>query len=164
MAVDMFLEIDTIKGESTDSDFKTKNAMDLQSWSWGMSNAGSGHVGGGSGSGKANVNDLSFTKQVDQASTPLMLAVMQGSHFAKATLSQRKASGGKKPALFLAITMEHVFVTSYHTGAHGDGGSGMIESLSLNFSKFKVEYFAQKADGSKGATFPMSFDIKEQQV
>ena len=69
MAVDMFIKIDGIKGESADD--KHKEEIDVLSWSWGMSQSGSAHMGGGAGAGKVNVNDLSFTKYIDVASPDL---------------------------------------------------------------------------------------------
>ena len=53
MAVDMFLKIDDIKGESKDS--KHKGEIDVLSWSWGMSPDRHDAHGGGGGAGKANV-------------------------------------------------------------------------------------------------------------
>ena len=47
MAVDMFLDMDGIKGESIDS--KHKDTIDVLSWSWGMSQTGTTHLGGGEG-------------------------------------------------------------------------------------------------------------------
>jgi type VI secretion system secreted protein Hcp len=47
MAVDMFIKIGDLKGESQDQ--KHKDEIDLLSWSWGISNNGSAHTGGGSG-------------------------------------------------------------------------------------------------------------------
>ena len=47
MAVDMFIKIDKIDGESKDA--KHKNEIDVLSWSWGASQSGSFHVGGGGG-------------------------------------------------------------------------------------------------------------------
>ena len=49
MAVDMFLKMDGIKGESVDD--KHKDEIDVLSWSWGMSQSGSAHMGGGAGAG-----------------------------------------------------------------------------------------------------------------
>ena len=66
MAVDMFMKIDTIDGESKDK--KHTKEIDVLSWSWGLSNSGSAHTGGGAGAGKVNGQDLSFTKYVDSAS------------------------------------------------------------------------------------------------
>ena len=41
MAVDMFIKIADIKGESGDS--KHKGSIDVLAWSWGMSQSGSSH-------------------------------------------------------------------------------------------------------------------------
>jgi len=53
MAVDMFIKIGALKGESRDK--VHKDEIDVLAWSWGMSNSGSAHVGGGAGAGKVNV-------------------------------------------------------------------------------------------------------------
>lgn len=84
MAVDMFMIVDGIKGESKDK--AHKEAIDVIAWSWGLSNSGSFHTGGGGGSGKVNVNDLSFTKYVDKASADLQLACCNGKHLKSAKL------------------------------------------------------------------------------
>ena len=47
MAVDYFLKIDGIVGESKDS--KHRGEIDLMSWSWGASQTGSSSAGGGEG-------------------------------------------------------------------------------------------------------------------
>ena len=47
MAMDMFLEVIGVKGESRDKTKKEK--MDILAWSWGASNSGTAHVGGGAG-------------------------------------------------------------------------------------------------------------------
>jgi len=43
MAVDMFLKIDDIKGESVDD--VHADEIDLKTWGWGMSQTGSTHSG-----------------------------------------------------------------------------------------------------------------------
>ena len=47
MAVDMFLKLDGIKGESKDS--KHSGEIEILAWSWGLSNSGSFGSGGGGG-------------------------------------------------------------------------------------------------------------------
>lgn len=156
MAVDMFLEIDTIVGETKDDVFKKKNAMDVLAWSWGMSNSGNAHFGGGAGAGVVNVQDLSITKYMDKASTILMQATCVGQHFKKATLSVRKA--GTTPVVYYVVTMEDVLITALSTGGSG-GEDRFTENLTLNFAKFKVDYFPQKQDGTADAVVPMNYDI-----
>src|SRR3954471_11793272 len=115
MAVDMFLKIDGVDGESKDK--KHAKEIDVLAWSWGLSNSGSAHVGGGAGAGKVNVQDVSFTKWVDKTSPSLMLACCNGKHFDKATLVVRKA--GESPLEYLIITLEELIITSISTGGSG---------------------------------------------
>jgi len=93
MAVDMFIKIGDIKGEAKDA--KHKAEIDVLAYSWGMSNSGTTHMGGGGGSGKVSVQDLSFTKYVDAASSALMGHCASGKHIPEATLVVRKAGGDK---------------------------------------------------------------------
>ena len=90
-AVDMFLKIDGINGESEDATYKGE--VDILAWSWGMSQSGTTHIGGGGGAGKANFQDLSVTKWVDKASPLLMQKLANGQHIKEATLVVRKAGG-----------------------------------------------------------------------
>jgi type VI secretion system secreted protein Hcp len=154
MAVDMFMKIGALKGESGDS--KHKEEIDVLAWSWGVSNSGSTQTGGGGGSGKVNVQDLSFTKWVDKSSPDLMLNCAKGTHFPEATLTVRKSGG--KPLEYLIITMSEVLVTSLSTGGSG-GEDRLTENVSLNFSKVKVDYTEQTKTGDAGAKPTMTWDI-----
>ena len=154
MAVDMFLKLDTIKGESKDS--KHKGEIDVLAWSWGMSNSGSASTGGGAGAGKVNVQDISITKYVDLSTTSIHNAVCVGKHLPEVTLVVRKA--GEKPLEYLTITMKEVFITSVSSGGSG-GEDRLTENITLNFAKFKTQYKEQSDTGSAGASPDFSFDI-----
>src|SRR5215831_18903889 len=156
MAMDMFIKIGDLKGESKDS--KHKEEIDVLAWSWGMSNSGSAHVGGGAGAGKVNVQDLSFTKWIDATSPDLMLACCNGKHFDSAELIVRKA--GEQPLEYLKIKMTEVMITSVSTGGSG-GEDRLTENVTLNFAKVKVDYAEQTEKGSKAATPSMTWDIAE---
>lgn len=155
MAMDMFIKIGDIKGESADKAHKDK--IDVLAWSWGMSNSGSAHTGGGAGAGKVNVQDLSITKYIDRSSTDLMLAACNGKHFKEALLIVRKA--GEKPVEYLKIKLTDVLITSVSTGGSG-GEDRLTENVSLNFAKVSVDYTPQKADGTADSTLNMGWDIK----
>ena len=89
MAVDMFIKLGDIQGESKDK--KHMGETDVLAWSWGMSQSGTFHTGGGGGAGKVNVQDISLTKWVDKASAPLMLHCCNGKHIPECLLTVRKA-------------------------------------------------------------------------
>jgi type VI secretion system secreted protein Hcp len=154
MAVDMFLKIKEIKGESKDATHKEE--VDVLAWSWGASQSGTTHLGTGGGAGKVNVQDLSLTKYVDKASHLLLGACAKGTHYAEALLTVRKA--GDKPLEYIKITMNEVMVTSVSTGGSG-GEDRLTENVTLNFAKFKYEYTPQKGDGTGDATVNFAFDI-----
>jgi type VI secretion system secreted protein Hcp len=156
MAVDMFLKIDDVKGESVDS--KHKGTIDVLAWSWGMSQSGTTHVGGGGGAGKVSVQDISITKYVDKGSPTLMAACCSGKHFKEAVLTVRKA--GDKPLEYIKLTMKEVIVSSISTGGSG-GEDRLTENLSLNFAEFKVEYTPQKPDGSGDPAVEAAWNIAE---
>jgi type VI secretion system secreted protein Hcp len=156
MAVDMFLELDGIVGESLDAVFKPKKAIDVRGFNWGVSNTGTFHHGSGGGSGKANFQDLSIVKYTDKATADLLLCCANGKHIAKGTLTVRKA--GEKPLEYMKISMTQILVSSVETGSQADD-ERQTERLLLNFAKVKVEYFMQSANGGKEPGGEMAFDI-----
>ena len=156
MAMDMFIKIGELKGESRDK--VHKDEIDVLAWSWGISNSGSAQVGGGAGAGKCNVQDLSFTKYLDKASPDLMLACCNGKHFPKATLTVRKA--GENPLEYLQITMEDLIITSLSTGGSG-GEDRLTENVTLNFARVKVNYKEQTPTGGVGDKPEMGWNVAE---
>jgi type VI secretion system secreted protein Hcp len=154
MAVDMFIKIGDIEGESADS--KHEKEIDVLAWSWGMSQSGTTHMGGGGGSGKVSVQDLSFTKYTDAASHALIKASCDGTHYPEAKLTVRKA--GKDPLEYIKLTMKEVIVSSVSHGGSG-GEDRLTENVTLNFAEFKYEYTPQKADGSGGSTKEAAWHI-----
>jgi len=156
MAMDMFLEVIGVKGESRDKTKKEK--IDILAWSWGASNSGTAHVGGGAGAGKVNVQDLSVTKYLDAASPSLLLYCCNGKHLTEATLTVRKA--GENPLEYLVIKMTEVMVTAVSHGGSG-GEDRLTENVTLNFAKVEFTYIPQDATGKKGDPIPVGWDIAQ---
>lgn len=129
-AVDMFLVIPGISGETDDPAFK--GGIDVLAWSWGLSQSGTGGV-----PGAANVQDVSITKYVDSSSVNLIMNAATGGALASATLSVRKA--GTNQLVYIEIYMEGVLVTSVSTGGSG-GEDRLTENVTLNFSKITTSY------------------------
>jgi type VI secretion system secreted protein Hcp len=154
-AVDYFLKIDGIAGESTDA--KHKGEIELQSFSWGEVQAGAGAGRGtGGGAGKVTMQDLHFATRVSKASPQLLLACASGKHIKVATLVARKAGKGQQE--FLVYKFSDVLVSSYQTG--GAEGEVPTDQISFNFGRIEVEYLAQKPDGSLDAAAKAGWDVK----
>ena len=153
MAVDVFLKIGDVKGESKDS--KHTGEIDVLSWSWGLAQSGSG-LGGGHGAGKANFQDLNFMHAFDKASPVLMKACAMGDHFNDATLVSRKAGKGQQE--YLIVKMKEVFITSVQPSGSSEHP---MESVSISFGHVDLEYKPQKEDGSLDAGVHFIYDIKK---
>jgi type VI secretion system secreted protein Hcp len=155
MAMDMFLKLDDIKGESVDKDFK--GLIDINSWNWAATQSGSSHVGGGTGSGKVQIQDLQISKNICRASPVLLGMICAGTPIKNAQLTVRKA-GGKEKVKYLVITMTQAIITSFKVGGDG-GGDRLVENISFNFATVKYEYTPQKADGSAEAVVTTGWNI-----
>ena len=158
MAVDYFLKIDGVPGESADA--KHKGEIQLESFSWGETNPGGGGMGGGGGggAGKVQMQDLVVTMLVSKASPKLMLACATGKHYKEAVLTVRKA--GKSQQEFLIFKFKDVIVTSYQTGGSTQSDL-LVDQASLGFSTIQLDYRPQKADGSLDAAVKAGWDLKQ---
>jgi type VI secretion system secreted protein Hcp len=153
-AVDFFLKLDGIDGESTDA--AHAKWIEVESFSWGVSNPTTiSSTTGGAGSGKAIPSDFSLVIPVSSASPKIFLKVVSGQHIASATLSARKA-GGKGSNEFLKYDLDTVFVSSLTTEGSGDVP---MEQISLRFAKIEVAYTPQKPDGSADLPVTAGWDF-----
>jgi type VI secretion system secreted protein Hcp len=155
-AVDYYLKIDGIDGESTDA--VHKDEIDVLSWSWSETNTGSHAGGGGGGAGKVVMNDFHFTMSVNKATPKLMLACATGQHIAEATLTCRKAGGDQQE--YMKIKFTDLLISSYQTG----GSSGSViptDQISFNFSKIEMEYAPQDEKGALGGPVTAGYNLKE---
>lgn len=156
MAVDMFLKIDGIPGESTDAKFQKE--IVLESFSWGESNTGAHAGGGGAAAGKVSMQDFHFTARVSIASPKLMLACASGQHIKDAVMSVRKAGEQKEgTGVFLTYTFQGVVITSVQEG--GDRSDIPLDAVSFAFQKIDVMYKEQNAAGGLGATSEFAWDL-----
>jgi type VI secretion system secreted protein Hcp len=156
MAVDAFLKLDGIKGESTDD--KHKDEIDVLSWSWGLSQTGTLAFGGGGGASKVQFQDFHFTSSISKASPLLFLGCATGEHIKEATITARKA--GEKQQDFLIIKMNDVLITSYQTGGSSQSDALPTDQFSLNFAKIEYSYIPQKPDGGLASPVGGGWDLK----
>ena len=155
-ASDYLLELDGIKGESSDK--KHKDTIQIESFSWGVSQQGTHSSGGGGGAGKVSFSDITVTKVVDKSSPLLFKRAATGTHIKKAQLFVRKAGGEQQE--YMKITLEDLLVSSFKTAPSKSSNSVPLESVSLNFTKIEFSYAPQKPDGSLAAPLTATYDLK----
>ena len=153
MAVDYFLKLDGIQGESQDE--KHKNEIQVLSWSWGAANVSSVAGTGGSGAGKADLSDVSMMLNFDKSTPKFFKAICAGSHLATGTMSAIKAGGNGKP--YLKVDFKEIFVTGLQMSAAGEVPA---VSLSFSYDEIKIDYSTQDEKGNLASIGPVTFNTK----
>jgi type VI secretion system secreted protein Hcp len=149
-AVDMFLKMTGITGESVDASHP--NEIDVLAWSWGTS-TGTGKTGKGAVPA-ACIQDLNLTKYIDLASPQIIMNGVTGVVVPEAILTMRRAGG--TPIEFLILKMTNVSVAAYSTGGSG-GEDRLTENVTLHFESMRGEYRRQNANGIPGT--PVVFEV-----
>jgi type VI secretion system secreted protein Hcp len=140
-ASDYLLEIDGIKGESSDS--KHRDTIEIESFSWGATNTGSA----------SNAITLKLGKRLDKSSPLLFLRCAKGEHIPKATLICKRTGKDGGSSDYYVVTFEDILVSSFQTSAAGGGSGGTAgdpvptDQISLNFTKIKLTYIRLDQDG-----------------
>src|SRR4026209_2403837 len=114
-AIDYFLKLDGISGESKDS--KHKGEIEVLSFSFGETQSAPSGIGGGGGAGKVKMSDFSFTARTTKASPQLFLSCAQGKHLKQAILTVRKAGGSQQEDLI--IKLNNVPLSASAVGSDG---------------------------------------------
>ena len=153
----IWITIDGIKGTFA-REGEAKDAIEVDSFSWGIHNAHG--ASGGSGetqAGKAHFGELNITKSCDVNSPKIMLAVAECTAIKKVVLGYMKQINSTNQT-YIYFTLENAFLISQQI--HGSG-ENPGESVSIAYSKLKIEYKPQKPDGkSLDGAVGGCFDIK----
>jgi type VI secretion system secreted protein Hcp len=152
VAVDYFLKLDPVKGESKADGFVDQ--IQVLSWSWGGSNTSTVGGSSGSGAGKADLSDLNIMITMDKSSPELFKGMTAGTHYKKGTMSAVKTGAKGKP--YLTVDLEEVFVTSLQLSASSEVPT---VSVSFTYKTISIEYKQQGTDGTLTSTGAVKYDL-----
>lgn len=147
-ALDMFLDLDGIQGETRDREFP--NTIDVLAWSWGASRARDKPV---------NFQDISLTKYLDKSSPALMQRLATGGTIANGSLRVRKA--GENPLVYIRLCFTGIRVSSISTGGSG-GEDRLTENVTFNYATVIERYTEQNATGGAAGSFRFGWDLVRQ--
>ena len=136
-AVDYFLEVSGVPGESQDA--KMAKSIDVQDYSWGASQSADKKG--------PRLGDLVITHNVDLASPPLFQRLVTGATIPSAELIGRKS--GENQFIFLRFCFENVQVTSIQQAA---GDEAPSEHVSFAYAAVSEQYTQQSNTGGIGNT------------
>ncbi|MES2153118.1 MAG: type VI secretion system tube protein Hcp [Pseudomonadota bacterium] len=159
MAIDAFLQIDGIKGESADSSHQTW--IELTSAHWGVAQPASttAATAGGHTAGRCEHRTLSFYKLTDLASPVLMQTCSMGKTIPKSKLEFMRADGDGKPVKYYEIELENIMIASMEQVI--SEGSILCDSIGLKFSKVKWKYTQQKIGGGTCGSCCLGLDRQQ---
>ncbi|MBC7684315.1 MAG: type VI secretion system tube protein Hcp [Bdellovibrionales bacterium] len=162
MALDVYLQIDGIKGES--ADYAHQGWIELTSAQWGVRQpkSATASTGGGHTAERCEHRSLSITKLADLSSPIFMQTCSAGKTIPKARLEFMRADGDGKPVKYYEIELENVLIGSMDQAVHD--GSILHDSIGLKFSKVKWKYTQQKIGGGAGGNTAGGWDLSANKV
>ena len=134
-----YMKIEGIQGESTDQ--KHQGWIEVLSVQWGTTRRPTSGRAAQPGRGAGTV---SITKRTDKSSALLMQYNSTGKHIGKVYLD---LGGSRDRQRYMTYELTNVRISSYEPSA--SGGGVPMETITLNYEKFKQAYTPQKPSEEK---------------
>lgn len=162
MAIDVYLQIDGIKGESMDD--KHKDWIECLSVNWGISQprSATASTSGGHTAERVEMQEITFSKLADLASPILMQTCAMGKTIPKAKFEFLRADGQGLPVKYFEIDLEHILIGSIYPQI--DPGTFLSEQVGLKFSKIKWKYTQQKISGGAAGSTVGGWDLATNKI
>jgi type VI secretion system secreted protein Hcp len=157
MAVDVYLQIDGIKGESADS--AHQGWIEVTSAQWGVTQprSATASTAGGHTAERCEHRTLALSKLADLSSPVLMQTCSMGKTVPKAKLEFMRADGDGNRIKYYEVELENVIIANMEQMVHG--GSILHDEIGLRFSKVKWKYTQQKIGGGAGGNTAGGWDL-----
>lgn len=162
MAIDVYLQIEGITGESADA--AHQGWIEVSSAHWGVRQpkSATASTAGGHTAERCEHSSLTITKLADVSSPMLMQACSAGKTIPKAKLEFMRADGQGMPLKYYEVELENVLVGSMDQTVH-EGGI-LHDSIGLKFSKVRWKYTQQKIVGGAGGNTAGSWNLATNRV
>ena len=157
MAIDVYLQIDGIKGESADD--RHRDWIECQSVAWSVSQprSATSSTGGGHTAERCEHSEISVSKLAD-LSTPILLQLCSsGKTIPRARIEFMRADGQGERIKYFEIELENVLIGAVSPSV-GEGDF-LSENVGLKYSKVKWKYTQQKVAGGAGGNTSGGWDL-----
>lgn len=162
MAMDVYLQIDGIRGESQDEKHKDWIEVTGVHWALNQPRSATASTGGGHTAERVEISEVMFHKLADLASPILQQTCAMGKTIPKAKFEFMRADGNGQPIKYYEVELENVMIASI---APGIGDSGILsEQVGIKFSKIKWKYTQQKIGGGTGGNTSGGWDLAANKV
>jgi type VI secretion system secreted protein Hcp len=157
MAIDVYLKIETIKGESKDKDHVDWIECKSVSWSVSQPKSATASTSGGHTAERCEHSEISITKLSDLATPILLQACASGKTFSKGTLHFMRADADGKPITYFEIELDNVLIGDVSPAV--SEGDILTENLGIKFSKVKWKYTKQDIKGGINGNTTGGWDL-----
>ena len=162
MAIDVYLQIDGIKGESTDSTHA--GWIEVSSAQLGVSQprSATASTAGGHTAERCEHRSIGLTKLADLSTPILMQTCSAGRTIPKAKLEFMRADSHGERIKYYEVELENVIVSSMNQIVHE--GAILHDNFALRFSKIKWKYTQQKIGGGAGGNTSGGWDLSTNKI
>jgi type VI secretion system secreted protein Hcp len=162
MAIDVYLYIDGIKGESADD--RHKDWIECKSVSWGVEQpkSATASTGGGHTAERCEHSDIVISKLADLASPILLQTCAAGRTIPKAKFEFMRADAQGERVKYYEIEIDNVLIGAVTPSV--EEGDIMGEEVAFKFSKVRWKYTQQKISGGAGGNTSGGWDLSANRV
>jgi len=162
MAIDVYLHIDGIKGESTDD--RHKDWIECKSVSWAVEQprSATSSTGGGHTAERCEHRDVVITKLADLASPILLQTCSAGRTIPKAKLEFMRADAQGERVKYFEIELDNVLIGAVSPSV--SEGDILTEEVGFKFSKVRWKYTQQRISGGMGGNTSGGWDLASNRI
>jgi type VI secretion system secreted protein Hcp len=162
MAIDVYLHIDGIKGESADD--RHKDWIECKSVSWAVEQprSATSSTGGGHTAERCEHRDVVITKLADLASPILLQTCAAGRTIPKARLEFMRADAQGERVKYFEIELDNVLIGAVSPSV--SEGDILTEEVGFKFSKVRWKYTQQRISGGMGGNTSGGWDLAANRI
>ncbi|WP_377701252.1 Hcp family type VI secretion system effector [Pseudoduganella sp. UC29_71] len=162
MAIDVYLYIDGIKGESADD--RHKDWIECKSVNFGVEQpkSATASTGGGHTAERCEHRDIVISKLADLASPILLQTCAAGRTIPKAKFEFMRADAQGERVKYFEIEIENVLIGAVAPSV--EEGDILTEEVGFKFSKVRWKYTQQKISGGAGGNTSGGWDLSANRI
>ncbi len=162
MAIDVYLHIDGIKGESADD--RHKDWIECKSVSWAVEQprSATSSTGGGHTAERCEHHDVVITKLADLASPILLQTCSAGRTIPKAKFEFMRADAQGERVKYFEIELDNVLIGAVSPSV--SEGDILTEEVGFKFSKVRWKYTQQRISGGMGGNTSGGWDLATNRI
>lgn len=162
MAIDVYLHIDGIKGESADANHQGWIEVSSAHLGVNQPRSATASTAGGHTAERCEHRSIAITKLADLSSPILMQTCSAGRTIPRAKLEFMRADGQGERIKYYEVELENVLIGSVNQTVHE--GDVLHESIALKFSKIKWKYTQQKIAGGAAGNTSGGWDLATNRI